>query len=160
MIVAKVSIKDSGKFWFKKLAKRLEGFDKAYVTVGVHEDAGSYPGGSPTVAEVALWNEFGTRYIPERSFLRSTIDENSALIDRWREEAISKIIAGKWSVEKALEALGFRVQVLVQNKIRSNVPPPNAPATVAQKAKYGVPPQTLINTGLMLRSVAYRVVLG
>lgn len=159
MIIAKVQIKDSGKFWFKKLAKQLEGFDHAYVTIGVHEDAGQYPDGT-MVAEVALWNEFGTRFIPERSFIRSAIDENQGLINAWREEAISKIIAGKWTVEKALDALGFRIQVLVQNKIRSNVPPPNAPATVAHKTKEGVPQRTLMETELLLRSIKYKVVLA
>jgi hypothetical protein len=163
VIVTSISISDSAKGFFAALAGRLRGFERAYVSIGVHEGAGHYENG-PEVAEVALWNEYGTAPranhpgTPERSFIRSTIDENDALINSWREEAITKILTGEWGPKKALEAIGFRVQVLIQNKIRSNVPPPNAPSTVEQKRRDGVPPNTLINSGLLLRSVTYRVV--
>lgn len=158
MIRPKVTITDSGKPEQEALAKRLKGMRGAFVTVGVHEDAGSYEGNdAPTVAEVALWNEFGTTKTPERSFIRSAIDENEPLINQWREELINKIVNEGWTVEKALEALGFRVQVLIQNKIKSDVPPPNAPSTVAAKTREGVAQVTLQNTKLLLRSITYKV---
>lgn len=130
----------------------------SYVTIGVHEDAGRYSGSNaPSVVEVALWNEFGTSHIPERSFLRAALDENVALINNWREEAIGMLLQGA-QVETALSMLGFRIMTLIQNKIKSNVPPPLAQGTVDAKVKDGVAPVTLIDTGLLLRSIAYKVV--
>lgn len=158
MIYSKISTSDSGGKEFKDLIKRLDQYKSAYVSVGVHEDAGHYESGV-SVAEVALFNEFGTRSIPERSFLRSAVDENVARINGWREEAIMNILNKGWTVEKALDMIGTRVKFLIQNKIKSNVPPPNAESTLAQKKKEGVASNTLMWSQLMLRSVTYKVVI-
>lgn len=149
---------------FKEMLKKLQ---SAYVTIGIHENAGQYEDGT-SVVNVALWNEFGTERIPERSFFRSALTENEGKINQWREEAISNIMEKGWTVKKALDMVGFRVQLLIQNKIKSNVPPPNAPSTIESKQRSGVSPKsgfkpgfesrtgTLIDSGLMLRSVTFR----
>lgn len=139
--------------------KQIPEANRAYVTIGVHEDAGSYTKGDnpPTVVEVALWNEYGTTRTPERSFFRSTIDENASLLNQWREEVMGNILFKQWTVYHALETIGFRVQTLIQNKIKSHVPPPNAPSTIEDKQRRGVAPETLIDSGLMLRSVTFQV---
>lgn len=157
------------------LEKTMKEIQQGYVLVGVHEDAGQYTNEDgtrgPMVAEVAMWNEFGTRTSPERSFMRSATDENMPRINAWREELLSDIFTGKKTVSKALAALGFRIQTLIQNKIKSNVPPPNAPSTVAHKQGAGTLPKggsakemiagsktgTLIDSGLMLRSITFKV---
>jgi len=158
----KITIKDGDRAWqkFRKEMKRIRG---AYVSIGVHENAGQYEDGTSVVL-VALWNEFGTRqdgkvHTPMRSFLRSTIDENQQLIDSWRREAIEKIAKGEFDTVKALEMLGFRIRELVRNKIRSNVPPANKPSTIAAKRREGInpPDHTLMETQLMLRSIEYKV---
>lgn len=159
MIKMTTKTTEKGGEGFKRLQQMLHKYKAAYVTVGVHEDAGVYPDEGVSVVEVALWNEFGTRDIPERSFFRSAIDENDAKINAWREEAITNIIEKGWTIEKALEMMGLRLQLLIQNKIKSNVPPPNSEATLAAKKAAGVPANTLINSGLMLRSIAFRIVL-
>lgn len=154
----------------KRIRKAVESAKGAYVTIGVHDDAGKYStSNAPEVAEVALWNEFGTGTIPERSFLRSAIDGNEGKINEWREEAINNIVEGRWNTKKALEAIGLRIQILIQNRIKSNVPPPNADSTIAAKQRSGVAPKsgfnpeysgrtsTLIDTGLLLRSITYKV---
>ena len=156
-----VKITDKNPDVIRELVKRCKGASEAYVTVGVHEDAGEYEGdGAPSVVEVALWNEFGTHSIPSRPFLRTAIDENVAKINAWRVEAARKIVFGGWTVEKGLEMIGFRVQQLIQNKIRSDVPPPNAPSTAADKVRRGVAPNTLMDSTLLLRSVTYKVHKG
>lgn len=153
-------IRASGKMTLKKngpdIQKILDQCRGAYVTIGVHEDAGQYDSGV-SVVEVAMWNEFGTTNIPERSFLRSTFDENATKINQWRELAIQNILTKGWSVEKALEMIGFRVMTLVQNKIKSNVPPPLAKSTAEKKLQNGIAPRTLIDSGLLLRSITYKV---
>ena len=162
MIRSKIKTTDSKPTQIAELLARLGKKAYSYVSVGVHEGAGSYSEGNPppTVVEVALWNEYGTRTIPERSFIRSTVDENMGILNRWREEMIDNILNKGWTVEKSLEAIGFRLQQLIQNKIKSNVPPPNAESTVAQKQRDGVAPVTLIHTGLLLRSITYKVHIG
>lgn len=176
MITPTVRIEDRGKADWDRWVERFKKINDAYVTIGVHEDAGNYSGPhAPSVVEVALWNEFGTEHIPSRPFLAMAIDEKINQINNWREEAIDKILNEGWSVEKGLDMLGLKVQVLVQNKIKSNVPPPNAPSTVKEKQRSGVLPKhfkaganskgqlysdrtkTLIDTGLLLRSITYRV---
>lgn len=167
----KVSISDYKSKDMERLEAFMKGAKSAYVTIGIHSDAGEYPGG-PDVVEVALWQEFGTETIPQRSFIRSVIDgeDFGSKINQWRDEAIEKILFQNWTLDKALDYVGFKVQVLIQNKIKSNTPPPygtgkgpNPPERVAalQKAKRakGFPVRTLIETGLLLRSVGYKVVV-
>lgn len=142
-----------------KLRRLVSQLKESYVTVGVHEGAGEYEDGT-LVAEVALWNEFGTETIPARSFIRSTLNENATQINAWRREVLAKVLKGEITVRRALETIGYRLRELVKNKINSNVPPPNAPSTVAKKKREGVAPRTLIETELLLRSIEYRVVMG
>jgi hypothetical protein len=140
----------------KRMRKVLRQVQNAYVTVGIHEDAGQYEDETPIV-KVALWNEFGTKHSPERSFFRTAIDENEHKINEWRDELLGDVIEGKITVERALDALGFRVSQLITNKIKSNVPPQNADSTAAAKVRAGVTSGTLRNTDLMLRSVGHKV---
>lgn len=158
MIHSKIHTKVKGQERVDRIRKVLAQYKEAFVSVGIHEDAGVYPGSNPpSVVEVALWNEFGTETSPERSWLRSTIDQNAGKINEWREEMIGNILEKGWTVQKALETIGFRIQLLLQNKIKSNVPPPLAPSTANYKQAQGRPVVTLIDTGLMLRSVTYKV---
>ena len=155
---------DKSKDFFKK----LDQVKKGYVTIGVHEDAGGYDNGVP-VWKVALANEFGAHIengfgkgieinIPERSFIRSAIDDNIDKINKWREEMLENIFDKNWTVEKALKAIGLRIQILIQNKIKSHVPPPNADSTLAEKKREGQGQVTLVASGTMLRSVTFKVV--
>jgi hypothetical protein len=162
VIRSRISTKTTGDDKVKEFVKHIAKAKRSYVTIGLHEDAGHYTEGAnpPTVVEVGLWTEFGTKYSPERSWLRSTIDENGELLNKWRNEMMNNIMTKGWTVEKALEAMGFRIQVLLQNKIKSDVPPRIAPATAAAKVREGLAPVSLINTGLMLRSVTFKVVIA
>jgi len=155
-----MSVKDSNPKAFATLAKRLADADRAYVTVGIHEDAGRYPGpDAPLVSEVAWWNEFGTSEIPERSFFRSTFTQKAADIEKIKKEELKKIMDGKSTVTKSLSVIGFRAQVMVQNKIKSNIPPPNAPSTKKAKAREypANANRTLMASELLLRSVTFKV---
>lgn len=160
MIKSKIRTTVKNQVVVDKFLQELAKARNSYVTIGVHEDAGEYPDADVSVVEVALWNEFGTRYSPERAWMRTTMDENEGQLNRWREELIGKMMGEGWSVEKALDAMGFRIMTLLQNKIKSNMPPPNAQSTIDAKAKKGVSPSTLMDSQLMLRSVTYRVVIA
>jgi hypothetical protein len=157
MIKPKITVtKKKGAVDIEAVIAKLKGKEDAFVTVGIQEDAGSYEDG-PSVAEVALWNEYGTKTTPERSFFRSTFAEKQQKITQWRDEAIRNILLGKWTPEQALDAIGFRMSTAIQNKVKSNVPPPNALSTIESKKRRGVAIRTLIDSGLMLRSIKHKV---
>jgi len=145
-----------------KIGVLQEDFGKEKETpTGVEKDA--------TLGEVAVYNEFGTlppnggvgkhgpvHGTPERSFIRSTADENRkydwpAYADELRKE----VVAGRMTTDRMLGLMGQRIKKDIQMKIRSNVPPPNAPSTIAAK---GGKDKTLINTGQLLNSINYEVV--
>lgn len=159
MIRAKVTVQVKNSALMDRLLKEIPKLKKAHVTVGFHDDAGQYEDGTDVV-EVALWNEFGTKNMPQRSFIRSTIDQNIDKINQWREDALVNIIENGWPVKKALDSIGFNIQLLIQNKIKSNVPPPNAPSTTAAKRSEGSSNwgRTLMDTELMIQSLTYRTV--
>jgi hypothetical protein len=167
MIRASAKIIEKKNPNWEKLKKNFSG-KGAYVSIGIHEDAGSYSKGEISVVEVALFQEFGTTKIPERSFIRSTVDEHESSINAMREKMIENILTKGWSKEKALEAIGLYVQSLIQNKIKSNVPPPygtglkpNSEARIAslqeQKRKRVGHTSTLRESELLLRSVTFKV---
>lgn len=161
----KIQTTDKISFNVSLLLKTVKAAKRSYVTIGLHEGAGTYPespGGttaSPSVVEVGLWNEFGTKSIPERSWIRSAIDGNVSKINELREQMALNILTKNWTVQKALEKIGFEIQNMIQNKIRSNVPPPLAESTAKAKQDRGVAPVTLIDTHLLHDSVTYKVVI-
>jgi hypothetical protein len=105
------------------------------VFVGISADAGTYPDGTPVVL-VAGVNEFGSSdgRVPERSYLRSTMDEKRAVYLAALTKASGKgVDFGKGALRRELEALGDRAVKDVQRKIDAIKSPRNAPSTVARK---------------------------
>ena len=127
------------------------------VTVGVHGDADDYEDGA-TVATIARVHEFGHsgKGIPERSFLRSTIDENERRYAAALGDGIERSIMGKSTVYKELELLGLEVKGDVQQKITDIRTPPNAPSTSAAKGSSN----PLIDTGHMRQNITHKVDVG
>ena len=119
------------------------------VDVGFFSKA-RYPDGTP-VAAVAAWNEFGTRYTPERPFFRNAIEGASpdllevvkAYVDPM-EMQFTTYIAGR---------IGLAMQARVQKSITVLREPPNHPDTIKHKGSSN----PLIDTGVMRQSVTFRV---
>ena len=141
------------------------------VAIGFQGSTGNAPhknGKGASVADIATFNEFGTRTIPQRSFMVSTMDENRRQLLRMNRNLYFKIAAGTMTTERALEIMGIRIKSLIQKKITDLRDPPNAPSTIRRKRKRstnrrigveggdsGVNP--LIDTGQMRQSVSYKV---
>lgn len=109
-----------------------------------------------TVGEIAICHEFGTIHIPERSFLRSTHDEQwnnwFTMTDKLRKQ----IMKGDMTVKKALGLLGMQITQDFRKKIRSNIRPPLAASTLKGKTRGGkVGNIALIDTAQMLNSLTY-----
>lgn len=135
-----------------RIAASISELHGAYVDIGVHSDATGEHG--VHVADKATANEFGTRRIPERSFMRSTFDEQAAELGRLRARLVGGVIDGKLTARQAMGFLGEQHQQDVQAKIRSGVPPANAPETIARKKST----TTLVDTGEMAQSIRWVIV--
>lgn len=120
------------------------------VVVGVHQGDSN---DGQQIAEYAAYNEFGTENIPERSFMRSAFDENLSSIKQDMDARYGQVTRGEINVKDALGLVGLRHQDQIKNKIDTNIPPPNAPATIAAKGSS----RTLIDTGAMKNSIHYIV---
>ncbi len=82
----------------------------------------------PKIIEVAFWNEFGTVRAPQRSFLRTTLQEKST---EW-VRTLAKLMK-TMSLQHALESLGNIMVDDVVKKIKSGIGPELAPFTLEQR---------------------------
>lgn len=76
-----------------------------------------------------------TKYIniPERSYLRSTFDEEEKDIVKQFENGIQDIMDGKKTAKQLLQEIGLDLERAVKEKIKNIDSPPNHPFTVKQK---------------------------
>lgn len=142
----------------KRIIREMQKARNAIVEIGIFEDAKNK---GESVAEYGAYNEFGTGNIHERSFMRSTFDENSQAISKDLELRYSQVQAGTITVHKALKMVGERHVGQIKLKIGSNIQPANSPATQKRKdrtAKVAGGSKTLIDTGIMRNSI--RAVVG
>ncbi len=152
----------------KPLAACLAYLNGLRVVVGVRGQAGSevYPGeGQPlTLVDVATVHEFGSAngVIPERSFLRSTLDRNGKKYAKRLREAIARAIeaaakGGDWreAVDRDLSRLGVLAVGDVQQTIRDSGPgwPALSPVTIARKGSS----KPLIDTGRLRQSIDHEL---
>lgn len=111
----------------------------------------TYPDGTP-VPLVAALNEFGTSKAPPRPFFRNMISQKSS---GWGPAAGKLLVSNNYDVRTTLTLVGEGIKGQLQQSIASNIPPPNAPSTIARKGHS----RTLIDTGQMLNSVTYLVTM-
>ncbi len=142
-------------FGFKDLLKALDDMDgEISVLVGVPGTAGEYKDGANQVL-VASVNEFGSDdgRIPERSFLRSTVDEKSQEYSALLGKLVGRVVDGKITPNQALDRLGLTVERDVKRKIVEIKDPPNAASTIRMKKSSN----PLIDTGQLRQSITYEI---
>lgn len=130
----------------EKLAKSLRGPD--LVKVGLPKGANDYPDGT-SVIMVGTVHEFGSpsRNIPQRSFLRSTVESNKRSYRNLFKKLSKKIANGDITKLEALRLIGLQVQTDVRDKITDIKEP-------ALKSRDGNP---LIDTGHLRQSITFEV---
>lgn len=122
------------------------------------------------VAQVARWNEFGTRIdhgIPPRPFMRPAVFEHKQELTEKLRSLYRKAFKDNQNTMAVLELFGEDVVEKIKSQIDSVNTPENAPITIhggwlgrkGKKAVYiegkgGSKP--LIDTGVMQRSVKYK----
>lgn len=91
--------------------------------------------------------------IPERSFLRSTLDNKGKDFYKFAEKQIDNWLQSNTSPDAMLDALGLQFRGYVQKNIRDLSSPPNAPLTVALKGSNS----PLTDTGQLANSIEYEI---
>jgi phage gpG-like protein len=112
-----------------------------------------------TNVEIATIHEFGAPavHIPQRSFMRSTFDENVQDLQAKVDAAATKIYDGKKSgtLKGELMLIGEGLRRKIIEKLNSNIPPPLSDYTIMKK---GGEATALIETGQMKNSISSTVV--
>jgi phage gpG-like protein len=156
-----VTDKDMGFKDFMKFLKDAE--DGPIVKVGVlgtPENIAPDTDGISLVGYASV-NEFGTDKagknknvtIPERSFIRSTVDEKKRSIASKSAHMQRRLFTGKSSIEQALGLMGEHIQNHIQDKIINLKDPPNKPSTIKKKGSSN----PLVDTGRLKNSISYEV---
>lgn len=111
-----------------------------YIGVLAEESAGAGSGiglaGIATVHEfgaVIKGSAFGDIVIPERSFVRSTMDAERERIAQLSERLWNLVLEGRITKFEALQRMGIFIQGAIQNTITVLRDPKNAPVTIALK---------------------------
>ena len=136
----------------KKIQELKKMLKATTIRVGVPEGAGGYDDGS-TIAEVAFYNEFGTARIPERSFIRSTFNEQRDTFIKFMGSEAAKSLEGKQSMDTTIQRVGIKAQSEILKKFRDNDWDPNAPYTIAKKGSS----TPLIDSGQLRQSITWEV---
>jgi hypothetical protein len=107
----------------------------------------------PDLATRGAFQEFGSATIPQRPFLRSTMDSERGSIGAEMERISKLILDGKSSARREFEKLGQSLVPKVQRTIEQWTSPGNAPSTIARKGR----DDPLVDTKAMLQGVTFRV---
>lgn len=144
-----VTVRDKG---MKKAFAATAALGKIRVSVGVQADAGASEDGT-LISEYAGYNEFGTKRIPSRPFMRTAFDSNVGDLNSTIEKLTTLVQDGKIDPDRAAGLLGEKHQGQVQAQILSNMPPPNSPATIERKGSS----RTLVDKGNMVQAIRWKI---
>ncbi len=162
-------------FGFKRIMKSLPELAGVQVLVGVfgdekREDPTEGTGGDATNADVAIFMEFGTEssdggvHVPERPFLRTTVDEQGKRYADELARGVGRHVDGTQKIDVTLRRIGLAAVADVQRKIVDGDPdwPEMADSTYdAKSAKTRAgsdgEPRLLIDSGQLRQSIAAEV---
>ena len=147
----KITDKDNG---FSAFFRGVKGLAGPRVKVGIQgKEAAKVREGGISMVQLGTIHEFGAprANIPQRSYLRSTADEKKRKYVKFMEGSVRRLIRSpeRFNAKATLFQLGETVRSDVIKKIKSNIPPPLKPATIARKGES----IALIDTGLLLSSI-------
>ena len=144
------------------LARWMRDAGRKTVRVGVLSDSPKRERdgetGALSLVEVAAVHEFGapSAGVPQRSFVRATVDAESAEITRLQETLGAQMLNGQVTEDQALSLIGAKVASMMQARITTNIPPPLKPETVDRKGSS----VALVDTGQLKASITFAVESG
>ncbi|MCK4959233.1 MAG: hypothetical protein KAT00_07525 [Planctomycetes bacterium] len=139
---AKAKIVRDNSVELDRMVKAVSERRAGAVYIGVLQENEENTGGSIGLAGIASVHEFGTVVkgsafgdivIPERSFIRSTMDAEQDRIGQLSERVWQLVMDRKISKFEALQRMGIFIKSAIQNTITTLRAPENAPATIALK---------------------------
>jgi len=140
--MTKVIDRDRG---YKAFRRSLGAANGLRVAVGITDSA---------IATYAAANEYGTRHIPPRPFMRSTADQNAQRYADELNRLMNRAVAqGRGTPQGAMIRVGMMYRNDLIKAITAWTTPPNAPATIKRK---GVD-APLRDTGTMGRAITVEV---
>lgn len=160
-----VEVQDDRRAW-DHLLRELAQLRRTKITVGVHaNDAQRDEGGSNV--QIAAVHEFGGGKIPERSFLRATVDGDPSIL-KFAQDQADAVVHGQMTAERAGERIGILTTDKVKRRIRAGIAPALKPQTIERKLAKGAhgaglasmastPAVALIDTGQLINSITYEV---
>ena len=149
-------------FNLKKTKSKMPAIKAAFkdydVEAGILQSAGKHKDSDESVAQVALWNEYGTPKIPERPAFRSSFAKNQKKYFAMLKKMVGKGFKGRKLTMLEYEKLGKEARDDIQKSIVGGGWVPNAPSTQKAKGKgKQLINDPLVNTGQTVDSVDYRV---
>lgn len=146
-----MAVIDVDKGW-NRIMRDLNGLDGTEIVAGILKDSGNASNGASYV-DIATWNEYGTRRIPSRPFIRISADTNKAAWAKLAQQCVNDVIDGD-SPSEAAKVVGHRMVEDIRkvfgdtSKLKDN-----APSTIAKKGRN----EPLVDSGEMRRRVNFRV---
>jgi phage gpG-like protein len=133
----------------------LKATGKRTVKVGIFGDAAeeAHEGTPLSNVEIASVHEFGAGNVPQRSFIRSTVDKQERQVRDVQRRIGRGIVRGTLNEEKGLGLLGTFLVAEIQKSIQAGIPPELEAATSARKGSS----TPLIDTGQLIQSIAWEV---
>lgn len=137
---------------WNNIVKDIKSLDGKSVSAGILKNAGKEPNGANLV-DVAFWNEYGTKKIPSRPFVRLSFENNK---DKWgdlAEEVVADVI-DKRGYTQGLKKLGNEMKNDIKSIFGDTTQlAHNAPSTIAKKGR----DEPLVDKGKLKASVNYRI---
>lgn len=159
-----MSVRDTDRGWanMRRVAQELR--RAPVVAVGVQGAEAAEirdEQGVITGAVLAGVHEFGRQdgSIPERSFIRSTVDSNKKQYETLLGRMLRLTLEGKLTAQRALGLMGQRVQSDIQRSIEDGLKPDLAESTKRKRRQgdgTGVF-KPLLDTGQLKQSITYEV---
>ncbi len=169
------TLRDTDK-GFKAFIKSMRDLTEApHVKVGLLGDSSNArDDGQLTNVEIGGVHEFGTEdgKIPERSFMRSTLDAQKNKIENTIKRLVQQMLIDPKAMpaERILGLVGAKLAADIKNHVTQGdpIPPPNTPEVFMRKLlkgakgfnKTGVAPRTLVDTGQMIGAITWAVSKG
>jgi len=117
------------------------------------------------LVDIATIHEYGSfaRRIPERSFIRATVKENTAAYKQIMLLMAKQVLDPRKRLDplKALAILGERVKADIQKRIRAGIGPELSERTLEARRRAGSESTLpLVVTGQLVNSISYEVRKG
>lgn len=110
-------------------------------------------GSGLTLAELGLLHEFGTKDIPERSWLRGTLAARRSDIAQLKVRVFRRILAGQVGARAGLEEIGLQIVAWIKAGIVAGIAPALATETILRKGST----KPLIDHGQLINSITFLV---